>query len=277
MSVEIEVLGDGTLKGPWRTPYNIAAEAEGSIHNDETAHELGLEGGWIAGSIHMEQFVPLFVKRFGPGWFETGGFSVYFKSATLSGQHVRATLFPRLDQSHASKFVMHDAEGLVVCEGEVWLGERPNETTLRSRLLRFNDNHAGPLLNDLTVGASVSDIPSQIDQVRLARDLRKITEPIQAYDQGVLPPNLAIDTLRAVEQNLLSLPDNAVGLYGGIEFQFIDGPICAGTEYTSSGKVLELGKTPRTEVLFYESDLFDGAAKIANMIMMSRIMSVGSY
>lgn len=276
MPSEIEVLGDGTLRGPWRTPYNIAAEAEGSIHNDETARELGLEGGWIAGSIHMEQFVPLFLIRFGPGWFETGGFSVYFKSATLSGQRVRATLFPIVDQFRVSKFVMHDAEDRVVCEGEAWLGDRPDETVLRSRMLRFKYDHAGPLLKDLTIGARVSDIPSQIDKVRLLRDLQNITEPIQAYDQGVLPPNLAIDTLRAVEQNLLSLPDNAVGLYGGIELQFIDGPICAGTEYVANGKLLELGQTPRTEVLFYESDLFDGAAKVANMIMMSRVMSVSS-
>jgi len=274
VSSEIEVLGDGTLRGPWRTPYNIAAEAEGSIHNDETARELGLEGGWIAGSIHMEQFVPLFLKRFGPGWFETGGFSVYFKNATLSGQRVRATLFPIVDQFHVSKFVMHDAEDRVVCEGEAWLGERPNETVLKSRMLRFGDDQAGPLLRNLTIGARVSDIPSQIDKVRLARDLQNITEPVPAYDQGVLPPNLAIDTLRAVEQNLLSLPENVVGLYGGIELQLIDGPVCAGTKYVASGKVLELGQTPRTEVLFYESDLFDKGMKIANMIMMSRIMGI---
>lgn len=224
----------------------------------------------------MEQFIPLFLKRFGPGWLEAGGFSVYFKNATLSGQRVRATLLQERDKSRAAKFVMHDAEDRVVCEGEVWLGDRPDETILRSRMSRFTDSDAGPLLGELSIGTRVSDIPSLIDNARLARDLQNITEPVQAYDQGVLPPNLAIDSLRAVEQNLLSLPDNAVGLYGGIELQFIDGPICAGTEYIASGKILELGKTPRTEVLFYESDLFDGAAKIANMIMMSRIMSVGS-
>lgn len=274
MSVEIAELDDGTLLGPWRTPYNIAADAEGSIHNDETARELGLEGGWIAGSIHMEQFVPLFLKRFGPDWLEAGGFSVYFKNATLSGQRVRAALKPDLDDRRVSKLIMHDSKDRVVCEGEAWLGERPATTSLRSRMQRFSDSEIGPLLSDLSAGARASKVSSYIPKARLERDRKKITEPIQAYKQGVLPPNLAIDTLRAVEPVLTRLPETAVGLYGGIELQLIDGPICAGTRYAANGKVLELGQTPRTEVLFYESHLFDGETLIAEMIMMSRVMSV---
>jgi len=274
VSSEIEVLGDGTLRGPWRTPYNIAAEAEGSIHNDETARELGLEGGWIAGSIHMEQFVPLFLKRFGPGWLETGGFSVYFKNATVSGQKVRASVAEGERGSEVSKIIMHDAEDRVVCEGEAWLNDRPAQTTLRSRIERFSDGKAGVILGGVQVGSSVRGVPSRVSAARLETDRAHVTEPIQAYKAGVLPPNLAIDTLRAVEPALIDLPEGGVGLYGGIELQMLDGPILAATDYSANGEVMAIGQTPQTGVLFYESELLDGDTTIARMIMMSRIMGI---
>ena len=138
MTEEIRQLDDGTLQGPWRTPYNIAADAGGSIHNDETARKLGLEGGWIAGSIHMEQFVPLFIQRFGLGWLETGGFSVYFRKATLSGERVRASLSETGPDNQAAKLMMHDRDGTVVLDGEAWLGAAPAVTTLRTRMARFD-------------------------------------------------------------------------------------------------------------------------------------------
>lgn len=272
MAAEFVQLEDGTLRGPWRTPFNIAANAEGSIHNDETARELGLEGGWIAGSIHMEQFVPLFIQRFGLDWLETGGFSVYFKKATLSGEKVQASLSKIAPDKQAANLAMHDAAGAIVLEGEAWLGAGPTNTTLRSKLTRFEYSECGPLLSDIRPGHKVENVPSEISATRLAKDLPTVTEPIEAYQTGVLPPNLAIDSLRAVEPGLMPLPEGAVGLYGGIELQMIDGPILAGTNYLASGKVLAIGTTPRTEVLFYGSELFEAKALIAHLLMMTRIM-----
>ena len=42
----------------FRKPRNSAAEVKGSIHDDATASKLGFRGGTVAGSIHMDQFVP---------------------------------------------------------------------------------------------------------------------------------------------------------------------------------------------------------------------------
>lgn len=222
----------------------------------------------------MEQFVPLFIERFGPAWLETGGFSVYFKNATLSGQPVRAILSAGASEADAAKLTMHDADDRIICEGDAWLGKRPEKTVLRSRLQRFIDGEAGPLLNNLSKGREVKKVPSQIALTRLEKDRVNVTEHIQAYTAGVLPPNLAIDSLRAVEPVLITLPEESIGLYGGIELQMLDGPICADIEYTANGKIIALGQTPRTEVLFYESELYEANALIAKMIMMSRIMAI---
>src|SRR4051794_41822187 len=88
----------------FRTPRNSAAEVKGSIHDDNTAQKLGFRGGTVAGSVHMDQFVPRLVEVYGERWFETGGLSLYFTPATLDRgggeagrdtppQRSRATMF----------------------------------------------------------------------------------------------------------------------------------------------------------------------------------------
>ena len=59
-----------TLAGEWGTPVNTAAHQKGGIHDDDTATDLGFRGGTVAGSIHMEQFLPLLLDVFDV--FQTG-------------------------------------------------------------------------------------------------------------------------------------------------------------------------------------------------------------
>ena len=51
--------------GEFRKPRNSAAEVKGSIHDDATASKLGFKGGTVAGSIHMDQFVPGLLELYG--------------------------------------------------------------------------------------------------------------------------------------------------------------------------------------------------------------------
>ena len=50
---------EGVWSGPVRQPVNASLNEKGSIHDPERAKELGLRGGTVAGSIHMEQFPPV--------------------------------------------------------------------------------------------------------------------------------------------------------------------------------------------------------------------------
>jgi hypothetical protein len=265
---------DGMLIGAWKTPVNIAAHAEGSIHNDETAKQLGLEGGWIAGSIHLEQFAPLLLERFGPYWLNAGTMSAHFRNATLSGQPVRAMLGTADPGTRFAGVRMEDEAGRVVCEGVAFTGEPGAVTPIRKRLAANHAATPGPLLSDVEIGRKVENIPSMIPESRLAQDLPGITAPIAAYASGALPANLSIDALRAVEPHLVALPSGCVGLYGSIELQMLNGPIEAGIDYTCNGEVLCVGQTPRTETLWYSSELLREGRPVARLLMMSRIMQL---
>jgi hypothetical protein len=270
-----ETDGNGTLFSPWKTPVNIAAEAEGSIHNDGTAQQLGLEGGWIAGSIHMEQFAPLLIERFGEAWLSAGTMSVYFRNATLSGQSVRARLMPFDRITGSARLEMEDEAGRIVCEGSACLGAPKSQTLLGERLAARQDTGPGPLLAGVKIGSRVAGIPSRIPEERLRQDLPGITAPIEAYTSGALPTNLAVDVLRAVETHLVCLPEGSVGLYGGIELQLTDGPLKAGVTYHCNGEIVAVGQTPKTETLWYSAEVFEQQKLKARMLMLSRIMRLG--
>jgi hypothetical protein len=272
---DFETGPDGTLIGAWKTPVNIAADAVGSIHNDETAKQLGLDGGWIAGSIHMEQFAPLLLERFGAYWLKAGTMSVHFRNATLSGQPVRAFLGPVDPGTRFAGLRIEDEEGRIVCEGVAYTGEPSAVSPIRQRLAAHTGAASGPLLSSVDIGRTVKGIPSMIPESRLAQDLPGNTAPIPAYVSGALPANLVIDALRAVEPYLVELPSGCVGLYGSIELQVFDGPIEAGIRYTCNGEVLCVGQTPRTETLWYSSELLREGIPAARLLMMSRIMQLG--
>jgi hypothetical protein len=271
---DFETGPDGTLIGAWKTPVNIAADAEGSIHNDETAKQLGLKGGWIAGSIHMEQFAPLLLQRFGAYWLEAGAMSVHFRNATLSGQPVRAFVGMIDPDTGFAGLTMKDEAGRIVCEGVAFTGEPVAVTPIRQRLAEHLGAARGPLLSAVEIGRTVRDIPSMVAELRLAQDLPGNTAPIEAYASGALPANLAIDALRAVEPHLVELPSGCIGLYGSIELQILNGPIQAGISYTCNGEVLCLGQTPRTETVWYSSELLREGSPVARLLMMSRVMQL---
>lgn len=267
---------DGALFGPWRAPTNIAADAEGTIHADSTAQALGLKGGTVAGSIHMEQFTPLALAAFGPEWTARGGLSLYFRSPTRDGEAVRAALGACVD-GVAPAWMISEA-GARVCEGEAWLGAEPPATALRQRLAAL------PAAQDLRIlaGARLGQTATatgRIDQNRLARDLPGVTERLSLYaaPTHALPCNLAVDVLRAPEPALVRLPDGVVGLYGAIELHMLAGPLRAEVDYRVEAQIAAVSETPKTEVLWYESRAFDAAgAPVASMLMMSRIMKASS-
>src|ERR1051325_5562373 len=79
----------------FRKPRNSAAEVKGSIHDDATASKLGFKGGTVAGSLHMDQFIPQLLQTYGEDWLRRGNISLYFRQATVDLEAVRC--LTRLD------------------------------------------------------------------------------------------------------------------------------------------------------------------------------------
>jgi hypothetical protein len=265
---------DDWLIGPWRSPQNIARHAAGTIHDDTTAQALGLRGGTVAGSIHMEQCTPLLAQHFGAEWFRYGGLSLYFRHATQDGEPVQARL--RSDGERADVEIRNDAEA-VVAEGSASLGADPS-SVLRQRLAKAQPPRELRILEGVRLGAEAEQRNVVVLRSQLNAYLPTITERQATYNQfGALPYNLAIDLLRAAEPKLARLPPGVVGLYGGIEVQAMEGPLLADQAYTVRARVVGLGDTPQTEVLWHQAEAFeDSGALVCTLLMMSRVMKASS-
>jgi len=264
--------------GEFRKPRNSAAEVKGSIHDDATASKLGFKGGTVAGSIHMDQFVPGLLEVYGERWFETGGMSLYFTQATVDSEAVRATIEPGPERA---RLTMHNEAGAQICEGTATLGRDPRSELAR-RLEAQTPAEPGALriLSAMSVGDEHHDLPVRVEPEHLASYLERITEPLPAYrDDRVLPPaqvvHLAHMTRKAV---LAKAAQPAVGLFGALEVEQFAGPLRAGVDYRARTKTLKLSESPRTENVWYEVIFTgqDGGPDLGRVLYLLRFMKGSS-
>lgn len=282
----VEQIGE-VMAGPVRRPDNFSKAAVGSIHDDATAHRLGFRGGTVAANIHFEQFPPLMDAAFGPGWIRTGGLSLYFMNATTDGEPVQAFVGRPQDAPgglRRAETWMQDAAERRVCEGTASLGGPDPQSALRRRLAEARPAQDLRMLRTSNVGDQVRDIPTRLDGKVATDRLKMITEPMAAYRDAapygevVAAPSIAIDALRAVEGPLFRTDGPVVGMFGAIELQFLDGPVFVDHDYLADGRVVALGESPKTEVVWYESTLKDAAdgRPVAQLLMMSRLLKASS-
>ena len=112
------------ITGPfWAARNWNINDGEGSIHDDETAAELGFRGGTVAGDIHMNQFPPVLVKIFGNEWFERGNLSLNFKNATVDLEKVQVFAEALKPGENQVNVWMERDDGLLVCTGTAALGD----------------------------------------------------------------------------------------------------------------------------------------------------------
>ena len=83
---------EGYIYGGWRQAVNAFGTGTGSIHDDETARNLGMRGGAVVGIVHLNLFPPLLLKTFGQRWFEQGSLSIYYTYALTDGEQVRGVM-----------------------------------------------------------------------------------------------------------------------------------------------------------------------------------------
>jgi len=64
---------------------NLAAQAKGSIHDDEKAREMGYEGGFVGGITVLGYMMRLMHEQFGVAWLESGTFSGRLRQPLYAG------------------------------------------------------------------------------------------------------------------------------------------------------------------------------------------------
>ncbi len=273
--------------GPERRPRNLAAGVIGSIHDDATATALGFRGGTVAGSIHMDQFPPLAVRAFGSGWFEDGSLSLYFRHATTDGEPVRAFIErpPRQDDVQTRAWAT-TTDDVVVAEGTAGRGHPAEVSALRSRDMRPVEPAQLRILAGFKPGALIGDVKLTPDGDRQRRriDQGGMTEPLDWYT-GLSPwggpiaaPSAVVDLLyaRLLDDAKASMGHH-VGLFGAIEIRFRSGPVLLDSSYRVTGEVVAVSQTPKTEVLWFDSQAHDVSGRlVADMRMMLRQLKQSS-
>jgi hypothetical protein len=268
----------GVWTGEFRQPRNSAAEVKGSIHDDATASKLGFKGGTVAGSIHMDQFVPGLLEMYGDRWLETGTISLYFTQATVDSEAVRASVEAGDAQA---RLTMHNEAGAQICQGTASLGHDPHsELARRLETQTPSDPTNLRILQAMRVGDEHRDLPIRVEPEALAKYLERITETIPAYrDRNLLPPaqvvHLAHMTRKAV---LAKAAQPSVGLFGALEIEQFAGPLKAGVDYLARTKVLKFSESPKTENVWYEVVFTakDGGPDLGRVLYLLRFMKGSS-
>jgi len=271
------------IKGPLWRARNWAAEAgAGSIHDDETASELGFRGGTVPGDVHLNQFPATLMQVFGEQWFESGHLSMNFKNATTDLEPVRVLVKP-VDEQLADVW-MEREDGLLVCSGTAGVNAL-ERAYLHNIDLRPCDAAELKILRRVTPGTSLGVYPLQVtSQLQFERfDAQLLSDPLPIFRQpshfgGVVAcPSTFIEYLWGPPMDgLRPLIGEAVGLFGAIEVAQLRGPFLLDRAYEIRSTVLSVGQSPKTEFLWYESVAWHEGDAVASMRMQLRFMKASS-
>ena len=276
-----------------RHPRNLSINSKGSIHDDATATELGFRAGTVAGDIHLEQFGGILLEAFGPQWFETGSLSMYYMHATADAEPVEATLdiadavTPLVNTQIAAR--MHTPEGITVAEGTASVGTTSVPTALYSRDRRSVDASTLKMLRLATPGRPLETFTRQApgDNQILRQSRGTMTAPLDWY-VGESPWGGPIcSPLTSCRLLVAGMTDSIekecgefVGLYGAIEIRHHKGPLLLNTDYTITGRVLDVSDSPKTEVLWYTTEAHQAddptGEPVASLTMMTRLLKDSS-
>jgi hypothetical protein len=280
------IVKDGYMYGGWREPINIWMNAPGSIHNDDVAEKIGMRGGTIPGTIHLNLFPPVLLEVFGNQWYETGSLSMFYTYATMHREKVRAVVgMPKegeTDVQLEARVEMQD--GRTVAKGSVSIGDPKDLSYVRAIELKNADPEELRILAALKAG---DDLPAQdvlISQEEADKGLDTITDPLDWY-KGDSPWGDPILSPAEMYHAMMLTPKireesriDAVGFFGATEIRNINGPIKVGVPYRASGKLVCVGASVKTEYFWYDSylDEKESGKRVAEMRKMTRFMKASS-
>ncbi len=273
---------NGFLYGAWRRAINAAAQVKGSIHEEETAQRVGMRGGAVAGTMHLDLFPPLLVSTFGQRFFEHGCISLFYTYAMTDGEEIRAII--KLPPKNAIDVQIEArAESLddhLVAQGTVSVGNPKDVSYLQTVKIESSPQEKLRILKGLKAG---DDLPAKdvvTSTERMVNAMNRLEDIIGWYS-GKTPWGMAI-VPPSMTWGLMGLSPSfsppGVGFFGGTEIRYVNGPIKVDINYHASGKVIAVGVTNRTEYYWFESELCEKSTGklVARMRHMTRYMKQGS-
>lgn len=256
------------LYSEWQQPINRWADLPNSIHNDSVATKIGMRGGTIPGTVHLNHFVPLIQDAWGKAWYENGAISMYYTFATTHKEDVRAVMVkPHSRSVDKVDAYVETPEEKIVCKGSLSVGDSIEPNYVSSLPLEHSPSSELRILDRMKTGM---ECPEQDDVVA--------TEGIGngAYEGIVELPTGLFQMLQAGAPT--GTLKKAVGFYGATEIRTLKGPIRVDTAYRRVGKVVCVGASPKTEYVWIDSQLIDKTSGdvVAEMRQFTRFMKASS-
>ena len=260
------------LVGPWRRPVQMLAEQDiggrTSIHDEETAKQVGFQGGAIEGPTHFSQLVPLAHELFGDAFHERGCISSHYLSPCIEGDEVQAWAEVGAPGARSVRAGMQKEDGTPVLSATLSLGPDHGETELDALMAKLRPPEKLVILADMEVGmrgAVTERAVMELDQhmgalypFSLEQKLRVITEPCAWYtrDGGAKSPwgraivpfeMISVLTQYTNGEARFPVRQPVVGLFANQEIRLVDGPLFVGEEYRLDREVILLSESRRAE------------------------------
>lgn len=296
------VIKEGKIYGGWRKPRNAAvlprnipperaakiakmSARVGAIHDDEAAKKMGLRGGAVGANILINVFPPLLLKAFGKEWFEKGSLSLYFQYMIRDQEETRAIMgVPPAGAKDAQvEAWMETPDGHKVSEGTAAVGNPSVPSALKARKLDAYDPGEIRIFAKIKPGELIPGHERTITPEAQNRELEYITDPMEWYKSdspwgGPICTLNSMHILMDLAHTWEKVKSEGAGLYGAFELKNINGPVFVGRPYQSSGKVVYIGSSPKTEYYWYDSflDEKDTGKRVAEMRCLIRKMKADS-
>jgi hypothetical protein len=276
------IVKDGFMYGPWKQSINAAAQVKGSIHDEDTAHRVGMRGGAVAGTMHLDLFPPLIVKAFGKRFFEHGCLSIFYTYAMTHGEEVRAVIKvpPENAKDVQVEARVDSLDNHLVAQGTISAGNPKEISYLQALKIESSPQEQLRILKGLKPGDTLPAKDVITSTERMLNALDRLEDVIDWYIQKspwnttIVPPSM---TWALMGMSPPFTPQG-VGFFGGTEIRYVNGPIKVDVNYHTTGKVIAVGVTSRTEYYWFESQLHEKSTGklVAQMRHMTRFMKQGS-
>jgi len=276
------LIKEGYIYGEWRKAINAAAHMVHSIHDDAVGKKVGMRGGVVAGTIHLDLFPPILVETFGQRWFEQGTISLYFTYALLHGEELRVVMQagPKGAKDVQVETQLESRDGHTVARGTVSVGSPNEKPYLQTLELQSSPREELRILKELESGwetplKDVSETGTALEKsLANCEDLLDWYSGKSPWGSAILPPS---HTTRLMQVGI-PFETKGVGFYGANELRYLDGPVKVDVPYQTKGKIIAVGVTSKTEYYWFESELYEKASNklVAAMRHMTRFMKAGS-
>jgi hypothetical protein len=276
------VVKEGFMYGPWKPSINAAAQVKGSIHEEETAQKVGMRGGAVAGTMHLDLFPPLALGAFGQRFFENGCLSLFYTYAMTHGEEVRAIikLSPKEIKDIQVEARVESLDGHQVAQGTISAGNPKELSYLQAQKIESSPQDQLRILKGLKPGDTLPAKDVITSTERMMNALDRLEDVIDWYTRKspwgttIVPPSMTWGLMGMSP----SFTPQGVGFFGGTEIRYVNGPIKVDVDYHTTGKVIAVGVTSRTEYYWFESQLHEKSTGklVAQMRHMTRYMKQGS-